>query len=92
MPTTKATISEMLSDEYKAILDDPKYAQPRKPLSGFYKPSSTPAAALFAAADGGVASSWALTLLAAATFGVFALKLYSKADGAEAGPLLAKAT
>ena len=61
-------------------------------MSGFYKPSSTPAAALFAAADGGLASSWALTLLAAAAFGVFALKLYSKADGAEAGPLLAKAT
>ena len=51
MPQTKATISEMLSDEYKAVLDDPKYAQPRKPLSGIYKPSSTPAAALFAAAD-----------------------------------------
>ena len=92
MPQTKATISEMLSDEYKAVLDDPKYAQPRKPLSGIYKPSSTPAVASFAAADGGVASSWALTLLAAATFGVVALKLYSKADGAEAGPLLAKAT
>ena len=92
MPTTKATISKMLSDEYKAVLDDPTYGQPRKPLSGIYKPSSTPAAALFAAADGGLASSWALTLLAAAAFGVFALKLYSKADGAEAGPLLAKAT
>jgi len=92
MPQTKATISEMLSDEYKAILDDPKYAQPRKPLTGAYKPSSTPAAASFAAADGGVASSWALTLVSAAAFGVFALKLYSKADGAEAGPLLAKAT
>jgi len=92
MPTTKATISEMLSDEYKAILDDPKYAQPRKPLSDIYKPSSTPAAASFAAADGGVASSWALTLVAAVAFGLFALKLYSKADGAEAGPLLAKAT
>ena len=39
MPQTKATISEMLSDEYKAILDDPKYAQPRKPLTGAYKPS-----------------------------------------------------
>ena len=48
--------------------------------------------ASFAAADGGVASSWALTLVAAAAFGVFSLKLYSKADGAEAGPLLAKAT
>ena len=92
MPQTKATISEMLSDEYKAILDDPKYAQPREPLTGAYKPSSTPAAASLAAADGGAASSWALTLVAAAAFGVFSLKLYSKADGAEAGPLLAKAT
>ena len=67
-------------------------AQPRKPLTGAYKPSSTPAAASLAAADGGAASSWALTLVAAAAFGVFSLKLYSKADGAEAGPLLAKAT
>ena len=92
MPTTKATISEMLSDEYKAVLDDPTYGQPRKPLSGIYKPSSTPAAASLAAAGGGTASSWALTLLAAAAFGVVSLKLYSKADGAEAGPLLAKAT
>ena len=57
------------------------------------QPSSTPAAALFPAdSRGRLASSWALTLLAAAAFGVFALKLYSKADGAEAGPLLAKAT
>ena len=52
----------------------------------------TPAAASFAAADGGVASSWALTLVSAAAFGVFALSLYSKADGAEARPLLVKAT
>ena len=66
--------------------------QPRKPLTGAYKPSSTPAAASFAAADGGVASSWALTLVSAAAFGVFALSLYSKADGAEARPLLVKAT
>ena len=37
-------------------------------------------------------SSWALTLVSAAAFGVFALSLYSKADGAEARPLLVKAT
>ena len=59
---------------------------------GKQQPSSTPAAASFAAADGGVASSWALTLVSAAAFGVFALSLYSKADGAEARPLLVKAT
>jgi len=83
----------MLSDEYKAILDDPKYAQPRKPLTGVYKPSSTPAAASFTA-ESRVASSWALSLVAAAAFVYFSLALFSKpaAGGAEAGPLLAKAS